>query len=78
MSDVHNETGDVITIQNCLDEINNALNYWYPLKPDCDETECNARHVRLFGFRDRLQAQLENLPQKPTASSSPMSSSGSE
>jgi DNA repair exonuclease SbcCD ATPase subunit len=62
-----------ITLADCLTEINNALNYWYPLpvrdsKLDeefgsdrpygASREECDARHVRLFQFRDRLQQQL--------------------
>ena len=63
-----------ITLKDCLTEMNNALNYWYPLpvrESKLDEElgryrpygasreECDARHVRLFGFRDRLQEQLK-------------------
>lgn len=48
-----------VTLKECLDEINNALNYWYPTKSTADEDERNARHVRLFQFRDRLQLQLK-------------------
>jgi hypothetical protein len=62
-----------ITLADCLAEANNALNYWYPLpvrESKLDEElgryrpygasveECDARHVRLFQFRDRLQEQL--------------------
>ena len=62
-----------ITLADCLAEVNNALNYWYPLpvrdsKLDeelgryrpygASREECDARHVRLFQFRDRLQQQL--------------------
>jgi len=62
-----------ITLTDCLAEANNALNYWYPLpvrdsKLDeelgsyrpygASREECDARHVRLFQFRDRLQQQL--------------------
>ncbi len=62
-----------ITLTDCLAEMNNALNYWYPLpvrdsKLDeelgsyrhygASREECDARHVRLFQFRDRLQQQL--------------------
>jgi hypothetical protein len=62
-----------ITLADCLAEANNALNYWYPLpvrdsKLDeefgsyrpygASREECDARHVRLFQFRDRLQQQL--------------------
>jgi len=62
-----------ITLADCLAEINNAINYWYPLpvrdsKLDeelgryrpygASREECDARHVRLFQFRDRLQHQL--------------------
>jgi len=38
--------------------VNNALNYWYPLKGEASQAEHDARHVRLFQFRDRLQQQL--------------------
>jgi len=63
-----------ITLADCLAEINNAINYWYPLpvrdsKLDeelgryrpygASREECDARHVRLFQFRDRLQQQLK-------------------
>jgi chromosome segregation ATPase len=63
-----------ITLTDCLTEINNALNYWYPLpvrdsKLDeelgryrpygASREECDARHVRLFQFRDRLQEQIK-------------------
>ena len=63
-----------ITLKDCLTEMNNALNYWYPLpvqESKLDEElgryrpygasreECDARHVRLFQFRDRLQEQLK-------------------
>jgi len=59
-----------ITLADCLTEMNNALNYWYPLpvqESNLDEDrpygasqeECDARHVRLFQFRDRLQEQLK-------------------
>ena len=63
-----------ISLADCLTEINNALNYWYPLpvqESKLDEEfgryrpygasreECDARHVRLFQFRDRLQEQLK-------------------
>jgi uncharacterized coiled-coil DUF342 family protein len=62
-----------ISLADCLAEVNNALNYWYPLpvrdsKLDeelgsdrpygASREECDARHVRLFQFRDRLQQQL--------------------
>ena len=47
-----------ITFDDCLAEIDNALNYWYPLRSDgADQTELDARHVRLFEFRDRLKKQ---------------------
>lgn len=49
----------VVSLQDCLDEINNALNYWYPTAPDASEEERHARHVRLFQFRDRLEKQLK-------------------
>lgn len=48
-----------VGLADCLAEINNALNYWYPLKGDASEDERNARHVRLFQFRDRLAKQLK-------------------
>ena len=48
-----------ISLSDCLDEINNALNFWYPLRSDTSETERNARHVRLFGFRNKLHRQLK-------------------
>ena len=47
-----------ITLTDCLAEVNNALNYWYPLKGEASQAEHDARHVRLFQFRDRLQQQL--------------------
>ena len=52
-----------ITLADCLAEVNNALNYWYPLKGESEahgstQAEYDARHVRLFQFRDRLQQQL--------------------
>jgi hypothetical protein len=57
-----------ITLADCLAEVNNALNYWYPTRyPLRDgesdahratQAEHDARHVRLFQFRDRLQQQL--------------------
>jgi hypothetical protein len=52
-----------ITLADCLAEVNNALNYWYPIKGEAESggasrEECDARHVRLFQFRDRLQQQL--------------------
>ena len=50
---------DVLGLRDCLDEINHALNHWYPTKTSADEDERNARHVRLFSFRDRLEQQLE-------------------
>jgi DNA repair exonuclease SbcCD ATPase subunit len=63
-----------ISLADCLTEMNNALNYWYPLpvqESKLDEElgryrpygasreECDARHVRLFQFRYRLQEQLK-------------------
>ena len=53
-----------ITLADCLAEVNNALNYWYPLKGEAEsggasQAERDARHVRLFQFRDRLQQQLK-------------------
>ena len=54
-----------VGLADCLAEINNALNYWYPLKGDASEDERNARHVRLFQFRDRLAKQLKaNAPRE--------------
>jgi len=52
-----------ITLADCLAEVNNALNYWYPRKSEAEsggasQAELDARHVRLFQFRDRLQQQL--------------------
>ena len=52
-----------ITLADCLAEVNNALNYWYPRKGESEahgstQAEYDARHVRLFQFRDRLQQQL--------------------
>ena len=70
-----------ITLRNCLTEMNNALNYWYPLpvqESKLDEElgryrpygasreECDARHVRLFQFRDRLQEQLKQAGKDAT------------
>ena len=49
----------VVSLHDCLEEINYALNYWYPTKATADEDERNARHVRLFGFRDRLERQVK-------------------
>ena len=46
-------------LHDCLREINNALNYWYPYKNEASEEEMNARHVRLFQFRDRLERELK-------------------
>ena len=49
----------IISLSDCLVEINHALNYWYPCESDgCDRAEIQARHVRLFEFRDRLESQL--------------------
>jgi len=57
----------LVGLDDCLAEINNALNYWYPLESEgCEKTECDARHVRLFQFRDRLAKQL-----KPNAEPEP-------
>ena len=48
-----------ITLADCLAAINHALNNWYPLEQDgASEEERNARHVRLFRFRDRLAKQI--------------------
>jgi chromosome segregation ATPase len=57
-----------ITLADCLAEVNNALNYWYPTRYPlrdgesdahrASQAEFDARHVRLFQFRDRLQQQL--------------------
>ena len=50
----------IVGLDDCLAEINNALNFWYPLESEgCEKTECDARHVRLFRFRDRLAKQLK-------------------
>jgi hypothetical protein len=58
-----------ITLADCLAEVNNALNYWYPTRYQlrdgesdahrASQAEFDARHVRLFQFRDRLQEQLK-------------------
>ena len=49
-----------ITLEDCLAEIKNALNYWFPTSFDgAEEAELNARHVRLFDFKERLENQLE-------------------
>jgi hypothetical protein len=49
-----------VSLSDCLDEINHALNYWYPLECNgCDKVEIEARHVRLFEFRNRLENQLK-------------------
>jgi hypothetical protein len=48
-----------VSLGDCLREINNALNYWYPTKHEASEEERHARHVRLFQFRDRLQKELK-------------------
>ena len=49
-----------ITLQDCLAEIDNAMNYWYPTKADgATDAERDARHVRLFQFRDRLKEQVK-------------------
>jgi hypothetical protein len=48
-----------VSLGDCLREINNALNYWYPMKHEASEEERHARHVRLFQFRDRLQKELK-------------------
>ena len=51
----------LVGLDDCLAEINNALNFWYPLESEgCEKTECDARHVRLFQFRDRLAKQLKS------------------
>ena len=49
----------LVSLHDCLREINHALNYWYPTKATADEEERNARHVRLFQFRDRLERELK-------------------
>ena len=49
----------LVSLSDCLDEINNALSYWYPVRSDNDPDEWEARHVRLFNFRDRLENQIE-------------------
>ena len=51
---------DEITLLDCLVEINNALNFWYPLEPDASEEERHARHIRLFEFRNRLASQVKS------------------
>lgn len=54
-----------ITLEACLEEINHALNYWYPLRNAphvATDKEREARHVRLFQFRERLQQQLKKKP----------------
>ena len=52
--------GGTVGLSDCLDHINIALNYWYPLESDGDsKEECDARHRRLFEFRDRLAKQLK-------------------
>ena len=48
-----------ISLPDCLAEINNALNYWYPSKYDATKEERDARHVRLFEFRNKLKKQLK-------------------
>ena len=57
---------DAITLRTCLDEVNHALNYWYPLAASASPEEREARHVRLFSFRDRLQKQIR--PSAPRGS----------
>ena len=52
-----------ITLSDCLEEVENALNYWYPLASS-DDRERHARHVRLFEFRDRLRNQISNPKQE--------------
>jgi len=48
-----------ITLTDCLREIDAALNSWYPTERNgADKDEREARHVRLFQFRDRLKQQL--------------------
>jgi hypothetical protein len=48
-----------VSLSDCLTEINNALNYWYPLESNgCDQVDIEARHVRLFEFRNRVEGQL--------------------
>lgn len=51
-----------ITLRDCLNEINRALNFWYPGK-DASAGEKEARHVRLFGFRNQLESQLKHTNQ---------------
>jgi hypothetical protein len=48
----------LVGLSDCLEEINNALNYWYPLRSDDNDTAYEARHVRLFEFRNRLKRQI--------------------
>lgn len=49
----------MVSLHDCLREINHALNYWYPLEPEASKEERDARHVRLFQFRDRLERELK-------------------
>ena len=58
---VTDTAGTFVGLDDCLSEINNALNFWYPLESEgCEKTECDARHVRLFQFRDKLAKQLSD------------------
>ena len=50
-----------IQLPDCLREINQALNYWYPGGTDASTEERQARQ-HLFEFRDKLQAQLRKPP----------------
>ena len=55
------DTDPFVGLDDCLSEINNALNFWYPLESEgCEKTECDARHVRLFQYRDKLAKQLSD------------------
>ena len=52
--------GPLVSLEDCFTEIENALNYWYPLESDgATERECEARHDRLFSFYQKLRSQLE-------------------
>lgn len=50
----------MVSMSDCLEEINHALNYWYPMYHTkiLEEDECQARQS-LFEFRDRLERQIE-------------------
>jgi uncharacterized OB-fold protein len=50
-----------ITLQDCLKEIEHALNHWYPIRMEAGKEERDARHKRLFGFRWKLEAQLRRI-----------------